>query len=404
VQDGVFLHTFAANKDIILEGRSIVKYHFSSKFFIPFSRHHAQLKTRQTILLFTTLFIIVFGAQTKAIEATCTSGSTTYIANYDTRQTAYGPLNYVTWLGYRTSSGATYKDDSPSWTLQYENITTGDSDNNLLGASAIYNNPVSSYANTRIQSPNKTCQIFLTSYEYPDATLQTQAYHAAPKWAFLGDSVMVHYTSAANGSTAINVRTTYAKQLFLSFNKETMLVARSGEAWANEYLRPDGTRTLLVWEAARNADGTPVINTGGNMFDEIRGAFATNPQATIIELGVNDAIRLNWTKSMSTTANYQYQQQSVINNIGTIVGEAQGKCLVFVTPPTANSYKDDAFWVGNVLKYFANSYSSIRIVDWATYSNQDPTYYLSDGVHPTANGYLVLMSLMANAANTCPSR
>lgn len=359
--------------------------------------------------LISALLLYALTQRAMAYEAYCNDPNSpdnykgTWVARYNVVSSGYGPLNYVTFLGFRPNGQSAVQEIvSDQWDIELDPWPLNASLAHTKGwNTVIYGVAVGIYDDGRVESPNGRCQIYLSPYTYTDTTItQTD-----PKVVLIGDSVTRSFSNSRDS------RTILAKD-FSSFGWLLQTEAWPGRTWQDSF----DSSGNVVPRNTYDPSGNPLLVN--NYRDEIRGMISTNPKAIVFELGTNDAVQNALHKlNPSYIPSYGTLRSSTISNMLGAYNDAKatGRCLIFLTPtdyPTqifglGQAYADESVWVANMMRFFLGS--SVKIVDWASISR---SHHLPDGsaddwfpdgdeIHPNYIGILELINTIGNAVSQC---
>ena len=145
------------------------------------------------------------------------------------------------------------------------------------------------------------------------------------------------------------------------------------------------------WFAA--LDAYPGRTTATQM-DALRAAAARQNDATIIELGTNDALAI--AHGERTFAETDDDIVSALDLFG-------DRCIVWVIPDRDPERKgvDAGAGVDAIVAREASRRANLHVADLATILDRHPEYFAPDLVHLTATGYEALGALMADSLAAC---
>jgi lysophospholipase L1-like esterase len=145
------------------------------------------------------------------------------------------------------------------------------------------------------------------------------------------------------------------------------------------------------WFAA--LDAFPGRTTATQM-DTLRAAAARANDATIVELGTNDALAI--ARGGRTLAEVDADIVAALDLFG-------DRCVVWVIPDRDPERKgvDAGAEVDAVVTREAARRSTVHVADMATVLDRHPDYLGPDRVHLTGEGYEALASVMADAMTAC---
>jgi len=145
------------------------------------------------------------------------------------------------------------------------------------------------------------------------------------------------------------------------------------------------------WFAA--LDAYPGRTTATQM-DALRAAAARQNDATIIELGTNDALAV---------ARGELSIQQADADIVAALDLFHGRCVVWVIPDRDPERQGAATGtqIDAIVRREARHRSNVHVADMASLLSSHPDFLVYDRVHLTGEGYEALGALMADALGAC---
>jgi lysophospholipase L1-like esterase len=148
--------------------------------------------------------------------------------------------------------------------------------------------------------------------------------------------------------------------------------------------------------------------------------LARHPDALVVELGANDALRGAFAVARREPAFARQIRAGVAANVGRVLERARGRtrCVVFVTAPTQPTtlfgagalYARQAALVNSTLRRVASGRKDVAVADWARvsaghhHSDGEPgNWFQPDGVHLVTEGQRALLALVQRSATACRS-
>jgi hypothetical protein len=177
------------------------------------------------------------------------------------------------------------------------------------------------------------------------------------------------------------------------------------------------------WGEGENAQGNWPLGVvqGQTIARRIRGSGDAPPAAIVLELGTNDALRADFSFTLSDRSELSAQYLGLIANIDSDVAMARSitSCVVLVTP---SAYRTSIYGEGLIYKALAQrvdqllraqaasgTHGATLIADWAAVSSSHhgvgsdgESWFLGDNIHLDNAGNHALAALVARTLSECP--
>jgi lysophospholipase L1-like esterase len=146
--------------------------------------------------------------------------------------------------------------------------------------------------------------------------------------------------------------------------------------------------------------------------------LAGRPDALVVELGANDALRAAFAVARREPEFPRQIRAGVATNVRRVLERARGqtRCVVFVTAPTQPTtlfgagalYAQQATLVNSTLRRVAAGHKAVAVADWARVSaghhqsdGAAGNWFQPDGVHLVTEGQRALVTLVQRTATAC---
>jgi lysophospholipase L1-like esterase len=120
----------------------------------------------------------------------------------------------------------------------------------------------------------------------------------------------------------------------------------------------------------------------------LKEKMAANPDVVVFDLGTND-----------DTAN----PDALASDLASARQIAGSRCMVIATLNRPPYNGVPVTGLNDAVTSFAAADGNVALVDWHARVEQDPSLLISDGVHPTPQGYALRAKLFAAAIKSCGS-
>ena len=120
----------------------------------------------------------------------------------------------------------------------------------------------------------------------------------------------------------------------------------------------------------------------------LKEKMAANPDVVVFDLGTND-----------DTAN----PDALASDLASARQIAGSRCMVIATLNRPPYNGVPVTGLNHAVTSFAAADGNVALVDWHARAEQDPSLLISDGVHPTPEGYALRAKLFAAAIRSCGS-
>ncbi|WP_165966976.1 SGNH/GDSL hydrolase family protein [Actinomadura sp. 7K507] len=332
--------------------------------------------------------------------ATCQGPGVAWQVDYQTQDSAYGPVLTATAFQRRTLPGGPWTDASAeTWELRRDDLPSetpgGFTEVESGDLSTLQGIPVATYLSPRFVAPDGACTVYTHPFSNGSAS--------QPKVVAVGDSLTASLNDATYNQTHL--------QGYIEGNFNTAGIRAEVEGQSGKY-----------WLAPPDSGGLP--RTGADkanyeLRDEVRGLLAHDPDGFVIALGANDAGQVAW---IADAGERQDRIDAAKAAIGQYVSEltAAGKCVVLITPPDnlAHYWGSDPWlyaWSAQQLtqemRSLANASATdlVKLQDFAelswnhhSYSPGDPqVWFGSDDIHLNQVGRVVYTGEFTQAAQQC---